>query len=412
MYQTAPAGLSTVMTGSGTSNSSRDGISLTVSASRTYWTQRIAEEVTQRGGDVHLYTSEPRFLRSSSYEVAEVNTILHPFLITQIGFQIPALNRLLGFTGYNRPFERWGAYQFDRAVSKCLDHTANAIFLGFAGGCRDSLRRANELGYATAVERSSTHIRTQRRILREEHERFGIPNQPVSKKHVQREETEYEEADYIITPSEFTCRTFRDHGIDDEKLVKIPFGTDVSFEPPARNSSDDTFTLLYAGHVSLRKGIQYLLPAWEELSLPNAELIVAGNIDESISGILDDYKDNPTIHFEGWVEDMNELFKEASAFVLPSLEEGSARVLYEAMAWELPVITTSNSGWVGTDGKHGIEVPLRNTSALTSAIDRIYSNKKTRRRMGSEGRVLIESEYTWDDYGDRIWNVYQMMSGR
>ncbi|QZX99900.1 glycosyltransferase family 4 protein [Halobaculum rubrum] len=377
----------------------------------TFWAFRIAEAVADRGGDVVVFTSEPAFVRSTDSGQATVRTIRHPFLVEQVGHQVPWPDRLVGFTGLNRPFQRWGAYLFDRAVARNLraERAANGLFLGFAGACRDSLRRANDLGYTTAVERSSTHIRTQRELLRAEYERFGATGQPISERHVEREEQEYVAADYVVTPSEFTVESFRDQGVDAEKLVRIPFGTDVDFEPPTRGG-EDTVTFLFVGHVSLRKGIQYLLPAWKQLEHPDAELVVAGRIDDAVADIVAEYADD-SIRFEGWVDDMAALYREASALVLPTLEEGSARVTYEAMAWALPVVTTSHSGWVGTDGEHGFWVPIRDPEALADAMARLCADADLRRRLGENGRALVEREYTWADYGERVWRAYREMVG-
>lgn len=384
---------------------------LTISVPGTFWAFRIADAVTDRGGDVEVYTSEPAFRRSTGDCTATVRPIRHPFLVEQVGHQVPGLERLVGFTGLNRPFQRWGAYLFDRAVARDLqaERAANGLFLGFAGACRDSIRQANDLGYTTAVERSSTHIRTQQEILREEYERFGATGQPISEHHVEREEQEYAATDYIVTPSEFTVKSFREQGVDAEKLVRIPFGTDVDFQPPTRRS-EDTVTFLYVGHVSLRKGIQYLLLAWEQLEYPDAELVIAGRVDDAVAGTVAEYTDDDSIHFEGWVDDMAELYREASTLVLPTLEEGSARVTYEAMAWALPVVTTPHSGWVGTDGEHGFEVPIRDVEALAGAMESLGADADLRRRLGENGRALMENEYTWDDYEQRVWEAYRRIA--
>lgn len=383
---------------------------LDVSVPGTFWAFRIGEAVANRGGDVEVYTSQPGFLRSSGDEEVTVHAIRHPFVVEQVGYQLPWLNRLAQCTGLSRPFQRWGTYLFDRAVARNLraERADDGLFLGFAGACRDSVRRANDLGFTTAVERSSTHIRTQREILREEYERFGAGEPPLSMRHVEREEQEYAAADYVVTPSEFTVESFREQGVDAEKLVQIPFGTDTDVEPPERGD-EETVTFLYVGAVSLRKGIQYLLRAWDRLDRADAELVVAGRVEDSVAELVAEYEDDESVRFEGWVEDVDEMYREASALVLPTLEEGSARVTYEAMAWALPVVTTPHSGWVGEDGEHGLEVPIRDVDALADAMARLCTDGDLRGRLGERGRALVEREYTWEDYGDRVWAAYREM---
>lgn len=383
-------------------------LSLDISVPGRFWAFRIAREVSQRGGDVNIYTTEPSFCRSPRGFDGRVHTVIPPFLIKQMGYQTPLSIRLSRFTRYNQPFQRWSDYLFDRTVARRLSERCAGLFLGFAGACSHSVQRANELGYTTAVERSSTHIRTQRKLLSDEYERFGAPGQPVSLAHVEREEREYEEAQYVVTPSDFTSKTLQEHGVEPEKIIQIPFGTNTDFTPPERNGTG-TFTLLFAGEVSLRKGIQYLLPAWDRLSLPDAELVIAGRISDTVAELVDQYEDDDSIRFVGWTDEMDALYRDASAFVLPSIEEGSARVTYEAMAWQLPVVTTPNSGWVGSDGEHGLEVPIRDVDSLADGIQSLYEDDFRRQKLGVNARELVVSEYTWDDYGDRVWEAYHEM---
>ena len=385
-------------------------VGVTISAPGEYWVPHIVRELRARGATTAVYTTTPRFSLGPTLPTT-THTVLLPGLVKQVGYQLPRWGVLSRLTGWNRPVERWCNYRFDASVARRLRPAESRLFLGFAGACRDSLRRASQLGFVTAVERSSTHIRTQRRLLLEEYERHGVDGQPISLGHVEREEAEYDAADYVVTPSQFTYESFLDHGVEEEKLVRIPFGTDVGDAPP-REESDERFTFLYVGHVSLRKGVQYLLPAWESLSLPNAELVVAGHVDDAVADLVAAYEGDDSVRFLGWVDDVETLFREASAFVFPSIEEGSARVTYEAMASGLPVVTTANSGWVGTDGEHGVEVPIRDPEAIADAMRRLYERPERRREMGRAGRELIASEYTWDDYGDRIYEAYRGMLSR
>jgi len=94
----------------------------------------------------------------------------------------------------------------------------------------------------------------------------------------------------------------------------------------------------------LRKGIQYLLSAWDSLDLPNTELIVTSNVDESAQSIVEEFNDTEDIHFVGWVDDLYEQFGKSSLFVFPSLEDGFGMVVIEAMASGLPVIVSENTG--------------------------------------------------------------------
>jgi glycosyltransferase involved in cell wall biosynthesis len=94
-------------------------------------------------------------------------------------------------------------------------------------------------------------------------------------------------------------------------------------------------------------------------------------------------------------------FQQADVFVFPSLYEGSALVIYEALASGLPVITTPNSGSVVRDGLEGYVVPIRDARALAEKIAQLYSDRALRKDMGARARRRAE-EYPWSAYRRRL----------
>jgi len=145
-----------------------------------------------------------------------------------------------------------------------------------------------------------------------------------------------------VNPSTFAQDSFIEQGYDDEKSEASTLG----INPPKQSNvyNDDTTYFIYSGSVMLRKGIQYLLSAWDSLDLPNTELIVTSNVDESAQSIVEEFNDTEDIHFVGWVDDLYEQFGKSSLFVFPSLEDGFGMVVIEAMASGLPVIVSENTG--------------------------------------------------------------------
>ncbi len=90
--------------------------------------------------------------------------------------------------------------------------------------------------------------------------------------------------------------------------------------------------------------------------------------------------------FAGFLKNPETVYKKASIFVFPSLEEGGAKVTYEAMASGLPLIATENSGSVMRDGIDGFLVPIRDSRALGEKI-RLFLRKQGRNKKdGNECR--------------------------
>jgi starch synthase len=93
---------------------------------------------------------------------------------------------------------------------------------------------------------------------------------------------------------------------------------------------------------------------------------------------------------------------EADVFVFPSLFEGFALVILEAMAAGLPVITTPNTAGPDLieDGKEGLIVPAGDVEALRTAMESLLNNPERARAMGRAAHEKAK-EYTWERYGER-----------
>ena len=128
------------------------------------------------------------------------------------------------------------------------------------------------------MERGSTHILFQNEILKEEYDLLGLkPNLPSS--HIiEVEQEEYKIADHIMVPSEFAKNTFIKKGFDGSKISKVPYGVNLSLFKSKKKIKDTKFRIIYTGMLSVRKGVIYLLEAFSELNLKNAELVLIGSM--------------------------------------------------------------------------------------------------------------------------------------
>jgi glycosyltransferase involved in cell wall biosynthesis len=110
------------------------------------------------------------------------------------------------------------------------------------------------------------------------------------------------------------------------------------------------------------------------------------------------------LHIEGWVPDdkVPKIYRRSDVFVLPSLEEGSALVVYEAMASGLPCIVTPECGSIITDGEEGLIIESKNIEQIEKAIQYFIDNPTEIKRMGEKARHKVENEYTWDHFKKRF----------
>lgn len=290
---------------------------------------------------------------------------------------------------------------YDTFASKKVENCD--IFHGWNNHSLRSLRRAKELGAVTIIDRASSHPIIQDKLINEEYEKFNIKRNKNPS--LDRSCKELEECDYIIIPSEFVEESFLEMGFPKEKLIKIPFGVNTERFHPNPKTKNNKFTVLFVGQVTPRKGVQYLLKAWEELNLKDAELRVCGPISTELKSIVDFYKNKVSIEFTGPVSNIEEEFKNADVFCFPSIEEGSALVTYEAMASGLPVIITYNTGSIARHDKDGFIIPIRNVEAIENNIQYFYDNPTEVDRMSKNARKHVES-YSWEKYGEELVKAY------
>ena len=107
----------------------------------------------------------------------------------------------------------------------------------------------------------------------------------------------------------------------------------------------------------------------------------------------------------GHASDPQRFYSQASVFVLPSVEEGSALVSYEAMACGRPIIVTQNVGSVARDGIDGFVIPIRNVDALKEKILFFYEHPDKITEMGVNARKRAE-QFSWQSYGENIVQAY------
>jgi glycosyltransferase involved in cell wall biosynthesis len=89
--------------------------------------------------------------------------------------------------------------------------------------------------------------------------------------------------------------------------------------------------------------------------------------------------------------EVGEVFRSAHVFVLPTLSDGFGVTQLEAMAYGLPVITTSNCGKIVVDGVNGFIVPARDSQRLAWALSRLAGDRALLRELSCAALQTIEA---------------------
>ena len=257
----------------------------------------------------------------------------------------------------------------------------------------------------------NSHPRSLKRIWQGECDRFHPGYRiPIPDRAFDRMERELKEADMVLCPSLFVRDSMVAEGVPERKCFVNHFGVDTSVftrrsEAPAKP------VFVCVGSITLRKGHQYLFQAFEDVKarLPEAELIVVGGTRPDFAALWPRWQGKFTHHVSLTHPQINAIFQRSTAFVLPSLEEGFARVLSEAMGAGLPILATYESGatTVVEDGKQGFIVPAGSPEILKDRMLELAADPDRNQAMGEAAWMAGGVRNTWDDYAGRLHQEYQ-----
>jgi glycosyltransferase involved in cell wall biosynthesis len=302
-------------------------------------------------------------------------------------------------------FNRWNSLAFDAWLRRNLEPCDALIAISGAG--RTAGRKVQAAGGKFICDRGSTHQRFQDQMIADEYSRWRVPHPPAPAHIVEREEAIYSLADAITVPSTVARRSFLQMGVAADKVHAIPYGVRLDRFAPSHPPSAGSFDVLFAGQVSLRKGVPYLLEAFARMRHPRKRLTVVGAIQSEMRVLLPKL---PTgnVTFTGSIPqpELAARMSRSHVLALPSVEEGLALVQGQAMACGCPVIATTATGAedLFTDGVEGFIIADRDTGALTARLQQLADDPALRDRMSTAALERVKTLGGWDSYGDR-WDA-------
>ena len=265
-------------------------------------------------------------------------------------------------------------------------------------------------------DRGSTHHRHQTNVLVEEYARWGIPNPPVLMGHTVLEEAIYAEADAITVPSTRAVKSFVDMGVPAAKMHRIPYGVRLERFCPVASPPDirERFEAVFVGHVSLRKGIPYLLEAFAKVQHPNKRLRVVGAMQKEIEALLPRFPVE-SVEFLGAKPqaELPGILSSSHVLVLPSVEEGLALVQAQAMACGCPVLASTATGSedLYADGVEGFIVEDRDVAAFADGMQRLIDTPGLQQQLSAAALARVRTIGGWHEYGERWQAMLKELTG-
>ncbi len=301
--------------------------------------------------------------------------------------------------------------RFDADIARRLTRQRFDIFWGFQGSCFRSLQSAKSTGAKTVCEMTIAHLPYANRLLTEEASlqpewAESIDFTSLPPEYSDRLIQEPILADKVVAISSFLKKTLVEEGVSSKKIEVIPLGFDanaITYEAASKSFTGRPLKLLYAGKITQRKGISYLLEAIKKFPKSSVELHIIGNVH----GDGKTFRKHAHLYEYQKGVTQSELFKLYSnydALVFPSVLEGFGLVTVEAMGAGLPVITTpnTNAAELISDGVNGYVVPIRDSNAIAEAIHKLRSLTDHEFQQMRENARQSALQYTWDNYKERL----------
>jgi glycosyltransferase involved in cell wall biosynthesis len=281
-------------------------------------------------------------------------------------------------------------------------------------GALQTLKTAARMGIPTVLERPNAHTRFAYEIVKEECRKIGVELPPdhehaYNTEVLRKEEAEYDQADYLLCPSEFVVKTFLDKGVGRSKLVRHQYGYDdaVYYPRPERQTPKAGLTMLFVGVCAVRKGLHYALEAW--LQSPAHEtgtFLIAGEFLPAYAEKLAPMLSHPSVKVLGHRSDIPELMRTSDILILPSIEEGYGLVIAEAIGSGCVPLASNACTEICEHMATGLVHSVGDVQSLTRQITLLHEDRRLLEHLRASC-VSKAPEVTWASAGVKLLDAYR-----
>jgi len=261
-------------------------------------------------------------------------------------------------------------------------------------------------------EALNTHPRSRNILLENEDIKlFGKARMPQKKLSL-RQEKEIEMTDFILAPSSFVKQSYFNAGYPEDRIFILPYAGNPSRFQPKKSyiQKGSKIRILVVAGVTPRKGHHRLIEA-VALSGLDVELEFAGSFDVSYCEILKARWPRVKFKLLGKLDQavLARLMTEVDIFCLPTLEEGLAVSICEAMSAGLPIVTTFESGAAELIKNYetGLLYSSSDIHTLAEQLTKLASSEKLRQKLGYAATEQVKKRSNWIQYADHLEEIYK-----
>jgi glycosyltransferase involved in cell wall biosynthesis len=288
---------------------------------------------------------------------------------------------------------------FDLLTSRVV--TQSDVCYCYSTACLHTLTTAARRVHLTVLHAANTFVPRLHSLLEGEYRGLGLRHPPIGRWATSRAIREYALADMIRVESSLVLESLIDGGISSDKIHLVPASVDLNrFQGAPYGGA--TFNVLFVGSFSVRKGFHHLVAAWELFADADTRLILHGAISNRWGKrMVQRLEEDTRIVFAAG--DTYNSYHQASVCVVPSIEDGFALVVLEAMAAGVPVVVSDMVGAKDAvrDGIDGYVVPAGNPRAIVDRLQNLRSNPALLERMAGAARERARG-YTSVNESERL----------
>lgn len=296
-----------------------------------------------------------------------------------------------------RDFDAWVAGRINR------EPVAADLVYAYEDAAAETFAAAAARGWRRCYDLPIAHWTASRRLLSEEAARWPDwaptllgPDDSAAK--LARKDRELQLATHVVCPSRFVADSLPPDAVAGRTVIIAPFGSPPPAEPRAPLDPRRPLRVLFAGSMSQRKGLADLFAATRLLPAGAIELVVLGSpvlpLDFYRATGVTFTHETPRPHAA-----VLALMRTCDVLCLPSLVEGRALVVQEAMSQGLPVIVTTHTGTddIVRDGENGFLVPIRSPEAIAARLDWCLAHRAALPALGAAARDSA-AQFGWHRY--------------
>jgi glycosyltransferase involved in cell wall biosynthesis len=350
----------------------------------------------ERGNDVTVIAASIH--KNSTFPEAKVTSTM-----VFGGFRVP--HKVLGL-------DRTMALH-DRRVAAYLKKHASKfdVVHCWPGASRHTPKVAAAMGLSAVREVPNTHTGNAYEVVAQVCRDLGI-ELPRNHSHrmniarLQREEREYEVTQRLLVPSDPVRLSFLERGFAPEKLLQHQYGFDPASFKPREGPRNGPFHAVFLGAVEPRKGLHIALEAWRRAGAhEHARFSIYGRIVEEYRPAIQEYLAMPNVHLHEFTDDAAGVLQEADALVLPSFEEGSALVTYEAQGCGAIPVVSDAAGALCEHLVTGMVHPAGDVDMLAQHFSRLIAEPQLVANLRA-GVLQQRDKLTWAAAAARLEQCY------